>query len=206
MTADAVVADSMIDLALSGVDRGLISGDEHHRLYVSTLRRICDAANATIVVEIGIGQGVSARTFAASMMKRGGGTLVSVDIERDRPNNEARNDVRACGVYWDVRHGDSLEVTLPDIQCDLLYIDADHAGDYAYKEFKRYEPMVRSGGYIIFDDYPAYVAVYRAIHQLAEEGWHGLFIPYDDAEHNSNGHVIYRKPGNIPLPVRDRSE
>lgn len=36
---------------------------------------------------------------------------------------------------------------------DILFIDGDHTKDGATKDYLNYSPLVKSGGYIIFDDY-----------------------------------------------------
>jgi predicted O-methyltransferase YrrM len=36
---------------------------------------------------------------------------------------------------------------------DILFIDGDHSYNGVTKDFKFYSPLVKSGGYIIFDDY-----------------------------------------------------
>lgn len=174
----------------------MLAPPETTLLYIATLRRIAEAANARMILEIGVGpDATSAAVFSTTM---GGGHLVSIDIDESRPDSYQRDVIASRGATWTVVHGDSLTVEVPSTRYDLLYIDGDHANDYPLKEFERFEPMVRQGGYIVLDDYPFFEDVWNAVAVLALRGWHGLFIPYD--ADNANGHMIYRKPGNLPGP------
>lgn len=193
--------DWRVDRALTRIDDGVVPTEMY---YFQTLRRFCDAAQARTVLEIGIGpESMSARTFASSMVHRLPARIYSIDIEPDRPRDIDRVAVHDLGVEWMVAHGSSLEVPVPDIEIDLLYVDGNHDYEYALGDFERFEPLVRPGGYILVDDYPAFVGVAEAIAELERRGWHGLFLPYDN---DNNGHVIYRKPGAMAPWVTDNNK
>lgn len=192
-------AEWRIDLMQKRIERGLLVVD---RDYFQTLRRFCDACEARTVLEIGIGpEGNSAKIFASSMSKRLPAKVISIDIDTERPRPQERAEVERTGVEWQVIHGDSLKVVV-DEPIDLLYVDGDHIYEYALGDFLRFAPLVRPGGYILMDDYPSFEGVAQAVAELERVGWYGLFLPYDL---KNNGHVIYRKPGDIAPWVTDRN-
>ena len=46
---------------------------------------------------------------------------------------------------------DKLKLFIDEI--DVLFIDGDHSAQGVKKDFSMYSPMVKQGGYIVFDDY-----------------------------------------------------
>jgi predicted O-methyltransferase YrrM len=57
------------------------------------------------------------------------------------------------------------------ISIDILFIDGDHSYSAVISDFQIYEPLVASGGYIIFDDYHDHAHspdVHHAVNELAQ--------------------------------------
>ena len=80
------------------------------------------------------------------------------DIESLARSNAARFNV--YGHEWRIFKGNSwsqemLDQVAPEFPAgiDLLFIDGDHRKQAVLNDFKNYFALVRSGGYIVFDDY-----------------------------------------------------
>lgn len=125
-------------------------------IYARVLWTLCECLNARQILEIGIGPDISTSgvTFLHWLKSAGGGHLHSIDINDELPRPEFRAVADELGVPWTITHGDSLTVDLPDMQPDLLYIDGDHDQPHATGDVERYWPLLRPGGYLVFDDYP----------------------------------------------------
>ena len=64
----------------------------------------------------------------------------------------------------------NLKNILKNKKIDLLYIDGDHSYNAVIKDFEMYFPLVREGGFIIFDDYlPDYHDPYKAINDICNK-------------------------------------
>lgn len=169
--------------------------------YAMLLWVLSEAIAAKTVLEVGVGPTcVSGMTFAHSMASRGGGTLISVDVDPMRPTAMYRGKARSLGVTWDVHHGDSREVAAaefshdPDLedQVDLLYIDGDHTMEYAVDDTLNYLPQLRRGGYLVIDDYPTSDGVVEAKKML--DRFHGFtFVHLAHEPPHGNGRLLWQK-------------
>lgn len=166
-------------------------------LYAHVLWTLSECIGARKILEIGIGPTcVSGSTFLHSMARRGGGHLLSIDIEHDRPAPFYRDKAQALGVQWDVFHGNSL-VIAQDIppQCygvDLLYVDGDHIEEYAYGDTVNFLPCLRDGGYLVIDDFPGFDGVTQAYQRLVGEGFQFLHLAHEPP--HGNGRLVWQKP------------
>jgi len=122
------------------------------------------------VVELGTATAWTAITFALDDRRR---RVVTYDvIERE----EAKRYLDLVGP--DVRERIELVVapgcTGPRGQqpVDLLYIDSSHTREHTIAEVRAWQPYLRSGAPILFDDYthPDYPGVREAIEELGLEG------------------------------------
>lgn len=165
--------------------------------YAGNLFALAKAANARRIIEIGAGpEGGSGQVFASALPS--GGELWSVEIDTNRPPLDVLSSVEKFDVAWHVLHGDSLTVPLDGLApgFDLLYIDGDHGGDHALGDFRRFAPLVRAGGFVVYDDFPIATGVVGAVAQLAIEGIVGLQLPYNHQDGNS--HYVFRLPQEWP--------
>lgn len=112
-----------------------------------------------VVVETGVGAGVSSWTILEAMDRNGCGRLVSIDLPT--PNTEL---LPAVGYLvpenlrdrWDLRAGPSQKL-LPQVLAELGEVDIfQHDSRHSYSNQKReYEvawPHIRSGGVLVSDD------------------------------------------------------
>ncbi len=163
-------------------------------LYAQILWVLAESLAVQSVLEVGIGPtSISGMTFAHSMASRGGGVLMSIDIDPSRPKPEYRSWAREHGVLWSTSYGDSLSVTVPEkLSCDLLYIDGDHDTEHAYGDTLRVLPHLRAGGYLLIDDFPAYPGVAEAGFQLYKDGF--TFVHLAHHPPHGNGRLLWQKP------------
>lgn len=173
---------------------GALSPDVN-RLYARVLWTFADCIAAKTILEIGIGPtSVSGCTFIHNMAQRGGGHLVSVDIDVNLPKPIYRELASQYGVAWTVIHGDSLtaEVPLKRDSVDLLYIDGNHDAEHAKGDLERYLPYLRPGGYLLIDDFPPQKGIGDgriAIDAMVPESIHLAH----HAPHG-NGRLVWQRP------------
>lgn len=168
---------------------------ETNRRYAAVLWLFADCIAAKTILEIGVGPtAVSGCTFIHNMAQRGGGHLVSVDIDTTRPLPVYRELASQYGVGWTVIHGDSLkaEIPLAHNSVDLLYIDGDHDAAHAKGDLERYLPYLRPGGYLLIDDFPPQKGIGEgriAIDAMVP----GMIHLAHDAPHG-NGRLVWQRP------------
>ncbi len=92
------------------------------------------------------------------------------------------------------------------ISVDILFIDGDHSYSSVISDFQVYEPLVASGGYIIFDDYhddkhspDVHHAVNELAHRHRDDSRFEIIGPIPDLQHcdpampEGNEFVIHKK-------------
>ena len=112
-----------------------------------------------IVVETGVGAGVSSWTILRAMKENGKGRLISIDLPT--PNTELLPEVgylvpAELRHRWDLRIGPSQRV-LPEVLADLIEIDIfQHDSRHSYsnqlREYQTSWPFIAPGGMLISDD------------------------------------------------------
>lgn len=166
-------------------------------LYAQILWVHAEAIAAKKILEIGIGPtSVSGCTWVHSLARRGGGHLLSIDIDPALPQAKYRELAQSKGVYWEVFHGDSLKLaeTMPP-QCadvDILYVDGDHIAEYAYGDTVNFLPCLRPCGYLIIDDFPGFDGVVKARDRLVRDGF--AFVHLSHEPPHGNGRLVWQKP------------
>lgn len=114
--------------------------------------------NNPIYLEIGCYAGGS----ACLMLQKENITVISVDLGYPIDESVVRKNVSKLNhknnKFYYVKNNSQLESTVELVkqispEIDLLFIDGDHTFDGVIKDFHLWSPLVKSGGYIIFDDY-----------------------------------------------------
>jgi len=168
------------------------AGENYARiLYTLAARRSTDLVDANVILEIG--SGGSSITFAKALSKVGSGQskLCSVEIDINKPSFHDAEVVSSLGVDWSVVHGDSLKVPLDKIPSvvDMLYIDGDHGGEHSSGDYRKFAPLVRTGGLVVLDDYPTAPEVVNGVSAIVEilrtEGMVGRVLTYNVKDGNS---------------------
>jgi predicted O-methyltransferase YrrM len=129
----------------------------HHHYYV-----LLDIANniksEVNYLEIGCYAGGS----ASLMLSRDKTNVISIDLGTPISKHEVLENIKLTNTKnnkYDYIEGDSQKQETKDAVLkirktfDILFIDGDHQYDAVIKDFNLYSPLVKSGGYIVFDDY-----------------------------------------------------
>ena len=112
-----------------------------------------------IVIETGVGAGVSSWTILHAMEENGVGTLVSIDLPT--PNTELLPEVgylvpQELRRRWDLRTGSSQRL-LPQaldefVEIDIFQHDSRHSYSNQLREYRAAWPFIRVGGMLVSDD------------------------------------------------------
>jgi cephalosporin hydroxylase len=131
----------------------------HHHYHI-----LYDVANSypedyrLTYVEIGCFAGGS----ACLMLQRPNTQVISIDLGSPIPPETVYNNVKKLNKFnnqYDYLKGNSQTYEMVDnlkkiiSEIDILFIDGDHSYQGAMNDFLLYEGLVKSGGYIVFDDY-----------------------------------------------------
>jgi len=112
-----------------------------------------------IVVETGVGAGVSSWTILHALEENGTGNLTSIDLPT--PNTQLLPEVgylvpAELRHRWDLRTGPSQEL-LPKVlnefgTIDLFHHDSRHSYSNQLREYQSAWPFIKSGGMLVSDD------------------------------------------------------
>ncbi len=115
-----------------------------------------------VVVETGVGSGVSSTFYLNAMERNGKGHLYSIDLPL--PNERLLPEERRTGWLVPEEIRDRWELTLGDAKAELpallsrldevdcFYHDSDHSHEHMTWEFTTAFPHVRPGGLVLSDD------------------------------------------------------
>jgi len=109
-------------------------------------------------VEVGCYAGGS----ACLMLQRPNTKVISIDLGQPIPKETVYFNVKKLNKFdnsYNYLEGNSQTYEMVDRlkeltnEIDILFIDGDHSYQAVINDFMLYEGLVKSGGYIIFDDY-----------------------------------------------------
>ena len=112
-----------------------------------------------VVVETGVGAGVSSWTVLQAMEENGSGRLISIDLPT--PNTELLPEVgylvpKDLRDRWDLRIGPSkklLSQTLKELsKIDIFQHDSRHSYSNQLREYQTAWPFINDGGLLVSDD------------------------------------------------------
>jgi predicted O-methyltransferase YrrM len=105
-------------------------------------------------LEIGTGGGCSLIAVVIGLSHHRDAKSWTVDIE-PRPHLTHEMEMRHLDpARWEYIHGASLDVAATwGIELDLIYIDGDHSTEGAKADIEAWEPHLKFGGLMVFDDY-----------------------------------------------------
>jgi len=168
------------DLSIITGNKSAMSG---HFLFLFNLAREIKAQQ---IVEIGFGGANSALAFLLAL-KETGGHLYSIDIQPD-PGAISRIEKANMMSRFHLIHGKSQEVwkQVPS-EIDILLIDGNHSYNQCKLDYELYEPLVKSGGFILFHDSSTIKGVIKFTDKLKKKVYESLQIPY------CNGLFVIRK-------------
>jgi len=118
--------------------------------HMPTLHLLCLLKKPKIILELGCRTGNTTvpLLFAASQYQ---GHVYSVDIEKWEELKNFLDDEEELKKYWTFLESDDIILEW-DKEIDFLYIDTSHTYNHTMNELRKYEPLVNSGGTIVFHD------------------------------------------------------
>lgn len=159
---------SSVDEHLSNLPDFLISEDKDPGMTIkwsatselaATTYALIKLLQPDIVVETGVGAGVSSWTILKAMEENGKGRLISIDLPT--PNTELLPEVgylvpSGLRDRWDLMIGPSqgvLPQTLAEIgEIDIFQHDSRHSYSNQLREYRTAWPFIRSNGVLVSDD------------------------------------------------------
>lgn len=131
------------------VERKMISYSDTWQ-HIPTLYLLCILKKPKNILELGCRTGNTTMPllYAASQY---GGHVSSIDIETWPELNNFLEDTDELKKYWTFIESDDIKIEWKE-KIDFLYIDTSHMYEHTLNELKKYEPLVNSGGTIVFHD------------------------------------------------------
>ncbi len=128
----------------------------HHYHILYDIAKTFPADYLLTYLEIGCFAGGS----ACLMLQRPNTEVTSIDLGTPVPRTVAIENTSKVNIYSNYYHyiegsSHNLETynQVSNKQFDILFIDGDHSHQGVKKDFALYSPLVKFGGYIVFDDY-----------------------------------------------------
>ena len=127
--------------------------DHPSAMYYQFLYQLAKALRPTWTLETGTRLGLSAVQLA---MGHPESTVITLDIDPKTQERLQKNPlISPIKNILHITADSRAAVKLLPAEChsfDLVYLDSDHTYDVVMPEFKLYQPMLRPGGVMIFDD------------------------------------------------------
>jgi len=176
------VMDEFIDPDLSCLT-GHKTGMAGHFLFLFNIAR---EINAQHIVEIGFGGANSAMAFMLAL-KETGGHLTSIDINPSPVGIHKIKAMELMSQFHLIRCAsqDIWGQVQPEI--DILLIDGKHSYNQCKLDYKLYEPLVKTDGFILFHDSATIKGIIQFTTELKKRVNECLQLPY------SNGLFVIRK-------------
>jgi hypothetical protein len=123
-------------------------------------------------LEIGTGSGCSLIAVLMGLSYHADVKCWTVDIE-PRPHLAHEMEMRGL-TRWEYIHAPSLEVAKGwSVPLDLIYIDGDHTEEGVIGDIRAWEPHLKFGGLMVFDDYE------QSMHKRCTEGIDSIMFAED---------------------------
>lgn len=146
--------DLLQDISLTINDKTF----HHHYYTLYDIASTYDANYSINYVEIGCYAGGS----ACLMISRPNTNVISIDLGHPIKPDEAISNVKKFNIHsnlYEYLQGNSQSAEMVErlekivSEIDILFIDGDHSYQGVINDYALYEPLVRSNGFIVFDDY-----------------------------------------------------
>jgi predicted O-methyltransferase YrrM len=119
--------------------------------HMPTLHLLCLLKKPKIVLELGCRTGNTTIPLLFAVSQYQDGHVYSVDIEKWPELKNFLDDDNELRKYWTFLESDDI-ILKWDKKIDFLYIDTSHTYNHTMNELRKYEPLVNSGGTIVFHD------------------------------------------------------
>lgn len=173
------VAITKVEDQLNNLPNFLVNENQSHGMKIkwsatselaATTYSLVRLLKPEVVIETGVGAGVSSWTILSAMEKNRTGNLISIDLPT--PNTRLLPDVgylvpEELRHRWDFQRGSSQNL-LPRIlsevtEIDMFQHDSRHSYSNQLREYLTAWPFIRSGGILVSDDV-SNDALYEASH------------------------------------------
>lgn len=160
--------------------------------HLPTLYVLVTGLKAKTVIELGVNLGESTVALLEAVHATDG-VLISVDIQ-ELPN--VRPMLTSYGLIsrWQFHKSDDITFGLAwpkDKKADLIFVDTSHQYQQTKREIEIYEPILRSGGIMVFHDTMSYP---DGVHKPIKEFLAGHPSYKFDNYQNCHGLGVMRKP------------
>lgn len=118
--------------------------------HIPTLYLLCMLKKPKVILELGCRTGNTTLPFLYAT-KQYGGHVYSVDIETWPELKNLLDDKKDLKQFWTFTESDDLSLKW-DLPIDFLFLDTTHTYEHTLNELKKYEPLVKAGGTIVFHD------------------------------------------------------
>lgn len=141
----------------------------HHK--VSLLRKLADVTRASLYLEIGVHNGTSMsyvasaesmrRCVGVDLFEETAGHYVADALTKERSSRNIENNKHELCSVTLIRGHSGSPLVQEQVKnalgqnngVDILFIDAGHSYDAAWRDFSLYSGLVKNGGLVVFDDY-----------------------------------------------------
>lgn len=140
-------------------------------------------ARPGVIVEFGTSFGISTIYMAAALKDRGGGSLITTEINKKKAQRALQFIAQADLLdFVDLRLGDANE-TLTALQRDVAFVFLDGMKDLYLPVLELLEPSLQSGAMIVADDielFPEPLKPYLDYVRNVSNGYVSVAIPIGD--------------------------
>lgn len=123
------------------------------------LQRLCLEKEAQVILELGVCQGGSTKTFLKSAEVLGA-RVISIDLEDFSHISDSPR--------WEFHRMNDLDFEINE-PIDILFIDTSHTYEQTLAELRKFAPKVQPNGVILLHDTVSCPEVKKAIEQYLKE-------------------------------------
>ncbi len=155
--------------------------------YCRNLLTLSECCKAMEILELGQGWGWSGSAFCASLSRRAGTRMRTVDLNPPL-SGPVQSFIASTLVSYEFFRGDTANVNVgEDREFDLLYMDTSGSYEGALLNWNRFGANLRRGGYLVVDGYGGQPGVTFFVDS---SGLPFFLMPYTDVY----SHAVYRRP------------
>ena len=157
--------------------------------YCRNLLTISECCQAIDILEFGQGWGWSGSAFCASLSRRAGTKIKSVDLNPCL-SGPVWDFITSTLVPYEYFRGDTANINVgvgEGWKFDLLYMDAPSSYEGILRDWNKFGPNLRHGGYLVVDGYGGQLG---PTFFVDSSGLPFMLMPYTDVY----SHAVYRRP------------
>jgi|AntRauTorcE11897_2_1112592.scaffolds.fasta_scaffold01629_5 predicted O-methyltransferase YrrM len=148
-------------LILKGINRELGKSFHHHNhVLLDIANQFYKKEDQITYLEIGTYKGASSLLMChrenTKVVTVDRGKPIPMDLVRDNFNKyNPRPENSPTQIIGDSHSSQTFKIVEEETngEVDILFIDGDHSEKGVIKDFELYSPLIKKGGFIVFDDY-----------------------------------------------------